>query len=103
MNIHQNDQYYIKIAPKLNDVVVDDGCDEMVIKVGDIVLKKSLNQISYDSENKCWLYPLTIDQSSESSCKLLVECWFAYGDYYRATPVAEIDVINSTMEKSEVL
>ena len=103
MNIYQNDQYYIKIKIKFNGEVVDDTTEEVAIKVGDVILKKSLNQISYDTENECWLFPLTIDQSSNAEYVLQVQCWFSNGDDYRSTPVETIVVKNSIIEKSEVV
>lgn len=101
--IYQNDQYYLKIRPIFNGDVVDDTCDEMVIKFGTVVKKKSLGEITYDSENTCWLFPLTIDQSSSSSGNQRLQAWFSFGDNYYSTPIVKIKINKSYLEESEVI
>lgn len=101
--IYQNDQYYIKVRPIFNGQVVNDTCDEMIIKLGDSVKKKSLNEIEFNSDNNCWLFPLDIDQSSEINFDVKIQAWFSFGDNYYSTPVKKIEVRSSIIKKSEVI
>lgn len=101
--IYQNDQYYIKVRPIFNGQVVNDTCDEMIIKLGDSVKKKSLNEIEFNSDNNCWLFPLDIDQSSEINFDVKIQAWFSFGDNYYSTPVKKIEVHSSIIKKSEVI
>ncbi|MBQ3418860.1 MAG: hypothetical protein IJH31_01855 [Erysipelotrichaceae bacterium] len=103
MIIYQNDQYYIKVRPTLNGNVVDNDCDELVIKVGEVVKKKSLNEISFDNTLKCWLFPLIIEQSSNFNYDVKIQSWFSYGDNYFSTPVRKLEINSSIIKKSEVI
>ena len=101
--IYQNDQYYVKIKPSINGNIVDDSVDEMVIKVGDIVKKKSLNQISYDSNLQRWLYFLTTEETAKLNKFVDVQCWFKIGDNHFDTPVVKVEIGKSIIKKCEVL
>ena len=100
--IYQNDQYYLKIMPIFNNRVVVD-CDEMVIKLGSIVKKKSLNEIEYNEELNCWLFPLTIEETNANVGSQCLQAWFSFGNAYYSTPIATIRIAKSCIKKSEVL
>lgn len=102
--IYQNDQYFIRVRPKINGNVIDDtSCDELIIKLGKVVKKKSLNEITYNAEEQCWLFPLSIDQSCNSRSELKIQAWIKFDDTYYATPVESIKVNNSIILKDEVI
>lgn len=101
--IYKNDQYFLKVRPTINEIPIDETCDEMIIKLGNVIKKKSLNEISYDNELKCWLFPLEIDQSSKLNYSVNIQVWFSFDDNYYSTPVKKIIVGTSIIEKSEVV
>lgn len=101
--IYQNDQYFIKIKPTLNGTIVDDSVDEMTIKVGCIVKKKSLNQISYDSDLKRWLFFLTTEETAKLKDFVDVQCCFQIDNNRIDTPVVKVDIGKSILKVSEVV
>ena len=101
--IYKNDQYFLKVRPTINEIPIDDTCDEMIIKLGNVTKKKSLNEISYDNELKCWLFPLQIEQSSELNYAVNLQAWFSFDSNYFSTPVKKITVGTSILKKNEVL
>lgn len=93
--IYQVAQYFIKLKPTMNGQIVDDSVDDMIIQVGDIVKKKSLNQITYDSDLQRWLFFLTSEETAQFNYLVDIQCIFVIDNNRIPTPVVRVDVKNS--------
>ena len=105
--IYQNDQYYFQIRVKqAGDYISPAECEEMIIKVGNVVKKKSLNELLFYRDNMSWLFPLEYSQSSDVlkfTGNIQVQAWFrtADGNFYD-TNVANLKINQSIINKKDL-
>ena len=105
--IYQNDQYYLQITIKQGGgIVKDSDCNEMVIKLGDVVKKKSTSELVFSNLYNCWLFPLTYEQTSSGNKfnnRVQIQAWFSdsSGNYYD-TNVVNLKVNTSIINRSDL-
>ncbi len=105
--IYQNDQYYLQIKIKqAGDYISPAECEEMAIKVGNVVKKKSLGELNFFRDNMSWLFPLEYSQSSDVlrfTGNVQVQAWFstAEGNFYD-TNVVNLKINQSIINKKDL-
>lgn len=105
--IYQNDQYYLQITLKKgSSYVTDSDCDEMIMKLGNVVKKKSTKELRYSTELNCWLFPLTYEQSSGGisfSNHVQVQAWYSdHSGNYHDSNVVSLKVNSSIINKNDI-
>lgn len=104
--IYQNDQYYLQISIKQGvSAVKDTDCEEMIMKLGNVVKKKSTGELTYSDYYKCWLFPLTYEQSSQPafSGRVQIQAWFSdHENHYYDSNVANLRVGSSIINKGDL-
>lgn len=105
--IYQNDQYYLQVTIKqAGEIVKDSDCGEMVIKLGDVVKKKSTSELIFSANYNCWLFPLTYEQSSSGykfNNRVQIQAWFSdlSGNYYDSN-VVNLKVNTSIINRNDL-
>lgn len=101
MKIQQGDQYAIPITIKSgSEVITPENCSDVRVKIDNLMISYDggAGNLSYNSTDKTWCFPLSEDISFKYSDSIQVQVAVKFDDDYVYSPVQRIDIGRSIIK-----
>ena len=102
MKIQQGEQYAIPISIKSgSEVITPENCSDVRVKIDDIMIsyENGSGDLSYNSADKTWCFPLTEDISFKYPDSIQVQVAVKFDDDYVYSPVQRVDIGRSIIKE----
>ena len=103
MTLHQGDQYVIPVEIKnATAVITPDDVDDVRIQIGDELRQYSDGGLTFDAENKKWLFRITEEKTRTFNCSVNMQVGILVGTDIVYSSVQKIKVEHSIIRKDWV-
>ena len=103
MTLHQGDQYVIPIESKnATTVITPDDVDDVRIQIGDELRQYSDGGLTFDAENKKWLFHITEEKTRTFTASVNMQVGILVGTDIIYSSVQKIKLERSIIRKDWV-
>lgn len=103
MTLHQGDQYVIPVEIKnATAVITPDDVDDVRIQIGDELRQYSDGGLTFDAENKKWLFHITEEKTRTFTCSVNMQVGILVGTDIVYSSVQKIKLERSIIRKDWV-